>query len=84
MAYQRVQPSEREARWGLWLPGINLIEIFLMMMMMLVVVVTFSSNQASTECQGGGKGPRDGRSDWVEYGSWSPLDEEEERGETES
>ena len=62
-----------------------------MMMIMVVVVlvlvvvgVTFSSDQASTECEGGGKGPRDGRRDRVEYGSWSPLDEEEERGETES
>ena len=58
--------------------------MMMMMIMVVVVVVTFSSDQASTESKGGGKGPRDGRSDWVEYGSWSPLDEEEERGETES
>ena len=48
------------------------------------VVVTFSSDQATTDCQGGGEGPGDCRRDWVKYRSWSPLGEEEQRGETQS
>ena len=48
-----------------------------------MAVLTLSSNQATTESQGGGEGSCDGRNDWVEDGSGSPLGEEEERGETE-